>query len=552
MTLQGDDAAHSRARGGVAAGMARDDAGAHQDGGEPAVDNRAARTRHEHADAGRTRAGRGGSEPSGMQRSAREVALDVLLAVEDADAYANLLLPARLDAAGMRGPDAALATQLTYGTLRGQGRYDWIIAATTGRHLETLDACVLAALRLGAHQLLDTRIKPHAAVNETVTLVRRRAGRGAAGFVNANLRAIGKLTAAQWLERIAAETPDPHARLAATTSHPQWIVAAFAAALEREGRGDELAALLDADNAAPRVHLTALPGFAAREELAAAHPGELGILEAAPTALELVGGDPAALAEVAAGRARVQDAGSQLVALTLSRARPLQPGERILDLCAGPGGKAALLAAEALAAGAHFEANEIGPTRAALVRQALAPLGEFMVAERDGRDYADTPGRYHRILLDAPCTGLGALRRRPEARWRKRAEDVSQLATLQRELLDVAITATAPGGLIAYVTCSPHQAETTQVVQDALARHPVRALDTRAAVLALAPTLDLARIPLHPVADEHEDAAPGTREPAAAAAPAAAPAFTPTAVQLWPHRHGTDAMFLALLQKDPA
>ncbi len=185
----------------------------------------------------------------------------------------------------------------------------------------------------------------------------------------------------------------------------------------------------------------------------------------------------------------MQDEGSQLAALALSRARPIAPGERWLDLCAGPGGKAALLAAEAAAGGASLTANELLPTRVGLVRQALKPFGEAVtVVESDGTTFGERePVAFDRILLDAPCTGLGALRRRPEARWRKQPGDVPGLGDLQSRLLDSAIAALKPGGVIAYVTCSPHAAETKAVLATALRKHPeLRALDTQAVVQAIA------------------------------------------------------------------
>jgi 16S rRNA (cytosine967-C5)-methyltransferase len=236
--------------------------------------------------------------------------------------------------------------------------------------------------------------------------------------------------------------------------------------------------------------------------------------------VESPGGDPGDVPGVRAGVVRVQDPGSQLAALALSRARPVAPGERWLDLCAGPGGKAALLAAEAAAGGASLTANELLPARARLVEQALAAVPSApQVVVGDGIRFATGADRFERILLDAPCTGLGALRRRPEARWRKRQEDVAELVVTQTRLLDAAVAALAPGGLLAYVTCSPVTAETEERVSDALDRHPgLEALDTTAV---------LAGITSGPLT--------GARRG--------------TAAQLWPHRHGTDAMFVQLLTR---
>ena len=443
---------------------------------------------------------------------ARAVALDVLRAVETSDAYANLLLPARIAAAGLDERDAALATELTYGTLRRRGLYDAVIALAASRPAEAIDADALDVLRLGAHQLLAMRIPAHAAVGETVGLVRRPSARG---FVNGVLRAIAREEPETWIARAIATASTGEEALAIEHSHPLWIVRAFRQVLAAEGREDELPAALAADNVAPAVSLAALPRLTEPAELEA-----LGARRAphSPVGALLRGGDPTRLAPVAEGRARVQDEGSQLAALALSRARPVEAGERWLDLCAGPGGKAALLAAEAAAGGAALTANELVPARAGLVRQALAPFGAGVeVVESDGRTFGErAPAAFDRILLDAPCTGLGALRRRPEARWRKQPGDVPGLADLQTRLLDSAIRALRPGGLIAYVTCSPHAAETRAIVAAALRRHPgLRALDTQAA---------LRRIAVEPL-----DLAPGAQ------------------AQLWPHRTGTDAMFIQLL-----
>ena len=292
------------------------------------------------------------------------------------------------------------------------------------------------------------------------------------------------------------------------------MIRAFRRALAAEDRQSELELLLEADNVSPVVTFAALPGLA---EI----PVDAVATTSSPIGFHSTGGDPGALVTASGGRVRVQDEGSQLAALALSRAVPVRAGERWLDLCAAPGGKTAVLAAEALAHGALLEANELSPTRAGLVRDSVAgvPLA-VPVSEEDGRVRAGR-GRYDRILVDAPCTGLGALRRRPEARWRKQPADVPALATLQGELLDAALAALAPGGIVAYVTCSPHLAETAAVVSDALRRHEgIVELDAREVVASVARSpIDL-------------PAVPGTGR-----------------AQLWPHRHGTDAMSISLLQR---
>jgi len=438
----------------------------------------------------------------------------VLRAVHGSDAYANLLLPAKLAEARLSEADAGLATELTYGTLRRQGHYDRVIELASGRPLSKIDPEVLDALRLGVHQLLGMRVAAHAAVDESVALVATAGKRSATGFANGVLRTISRGSPDEWRQR-ALEGLSGDARLAMEHAHPLWIVESFRAALGAEGRSDEVESLLAADNDPPRVSLVALPGLATVADV-----GEPGAVS--PIAARSVGGDPADNPIIASGRARVQDEGSQLAALVLSRARPVVAGERWLDLCSGPGGKAAVLAAEAAIGGAVLLANELIPARAGLVRRALSVFSEPPeVVEGDGRRFGAGEPVFDRILLDAPCTGLGALRRRPEARWRKQPSDLAELTVLQHELLEAAIRALAPGGLLAYVTCSPHLDETRAVVGDALSRHPeIAAIDTPG-VLARIATREL-------------DLAPGRH------------------VQLWPHRHGTDAMFIQLLVKaDP-
>ncbi|MET0975938.1 MAG: transcription antitermination factor NusB [Leifsonia sp.] len=452
---------------------------------------------------------------------ARRVAYDVISAVSTSDAYANLLLPVRIDRAKLSTSDAALATELTYGTLRMRGFYDRVISLTANRPVTDIDPAVLDALRLGAHQLLSMRTADHAAVNESVELAREHGSRSASGFANGVLRTISRSTLEEWQDAVVGEESDPDDKLALLYSHPAWIVRALRQALDAEGRSEELEDLLAADNAAPRVNLVALPGLVPSDVAAA-----LGLANRySPVGHAQGGGDPAAITKRSHGTVRVQDEGSQLAALALSRARPIVEGERWLDLCAGPGGKAALLAAEAVAGGAELLANELVPARAELVRQALSAVpGEIEVAEFDGTDAGTLyPATFDRIMLDAPCTGLGALRRRPEARWRKSPRDVAELSALQERLFDAAVLALKPGGILVYVTCSPHTGETLGAVRSAAARWPdeIVAIDTHAVVEGIA------EHPLDLAGDEHT-------------------------VQLWPHRHGTDAMFIALFERTDA
>lgn len=488
-------------------------------------------TGHQHGKGGRRpgdapRRPRQRSQQAPSQRAraadpARGVAFDVLRAVDEDDAYANLVLPVQLRRRALEPRDAALATELAYGTLRMRGFYDAVLARCTDRAVAEIDPPVLDALRLGAHQLLATRIPPHAAVSQTVGLVRDRIGSGPAGFVNAVLRRVGERDLATWeVDAVPARDTDLVGHLATRWSHPAWVVRAMREALVAHGRDvDEVDDLLAADNVPAAVSLLARPGLSDPAELLAAAPGsEPG--RWSPCAVRLAGGDPADLAAVRERRARVQDEGSQLVALALAAAgEPDAPGARWLDLCAGPGGKSALLAALATGHGASLTAVEVSPHRAELVRSAVGP--DVDVRTADGREVgASEPGAYDRVLVDAPCTGLGALRRRPEARWRRTPADLAALTPLQGALLASALEAVRPGGVVAYVTCSPHPAETVAVVDDAVRRHPgTELLDAPAALRSVA----------------RDGVLPDVGD-------------GPTA-QLWPHRHGTDAMFLALLRR---
>ncbi len=422
-----------------------------------------------------------------MSDLVRETAFEVLRAVDERDAYVNLLLPSLLRERHLGGRDAALATELTHGTLRRRGSYDAVIGhVTTGRAIEP---AVLDALRLGTHQLLGMRIPSHAAVSTTVDLVRRAVGHRPVGFANAVLRRIATKDLPGWLDTVTRDL-DGEDALAIRTSHPVWIVRAFRDALGPDG---DLRALLDADNEPPRVTLAAWPGLVDPAEL----PGRRGRLS--PHAHILEGGDPGEIPAVRTGRAGVQDEGSQAVAIALAEASLSEPDARWLDLCAGPGGKAALLGALADRRGATLVANELQSHRADLVRQAVRNLPNVDVTEQDGRA-GHWPGEpFDRVLVDAPCTGLGALRRRPEARWRRQPEDLATLVPLQRDLLTRALAVTRAGGVVVYATCSPHLAETREVVAA--------------------------------VTDGRDDVTVESTR------------------QLWPHLDGTDAMFFATLRR---
>jgi 16S rRNA (cytosine967-C5)-methyltransferase len=452
---------------------------------------------------------------------ARRAAFDVLRAVAERDAYANLLLPSLLRDRGLTGRDAALATELAHGVLRGRGSYDAILAICSDRGLDRIDPPLREVLRLGAHQLLATRIGAHAAVATSVDLARDVAGARPAGFVNAVLRRVATRDLESWLEIAApARGSDLVGHLSVRYSHPRWIVAALSEALGEDPAGGlaETEALLAADGERPQVNLCAVPGLADPAELVSsgAQPARW-----SPFGAYLAEGDPGRIEAVAQGRAAVQDEASQLAAIALARAGTgSAEGDSALwlDVCAGPGGKARLLAGLAQGAGARLLAADVRPRRARLSRTALSALAGTGVLVADGTAPAWRAGAFGRVLADVPCSGLGALRRRAEARWRRSPADVAGLGPLQRALLVSALDAAAPGGVVAYVTCSPHVAETRGVVTAVLAgRDDVQILDAPATLPEV----------------------PGLR------CPEPYEAFA----QFWPHRHGTDAIFLALLQR---
>jgi 16S rRNA (cytosine967-C5)-methyltransferase len=450
---------------------------------------------------------------------ARRAAFDVLRAVAGRDAYANLLLPALLTERGLTGRDAAFATELTYGTLRGRGTYDAILAACSDRDPDPL---VRDVLRLGAHQLLATRVGQHAAVATSVDLAKDVCGPRPSGFVNAVLRRVSTRDLDAWTEIVAPSRDlDLAGYLAVRCSYPRWIIEAYRDALG-QGHAAELEDALAAGNIRPDVTLAILPG----QDLSGAAPSDVTPTQWSPYGLRLAGGDPAPL--VASGQLAVQDEASQLAAVALTRVSLAPPGAaaggaggqdlRWLDLCAGPGGKARLLAGLAADRGARLVASDVRPRRAGQVRDALS-RGQLTpaVVAADGLRVPWPPGTFDRVLADVPCSNLGSLRRRPEARWRKTPGDVLELAAVQRGLLNAAIESVRPGGVVAYVTCSPHLAETRDVVTDVAGRRGDVTILDAPAVLPEVPGLS---------------------------------ASDPRFAQFWPHRHGTDAIFLALLRRD--
>jgi 16S rRNA (cytosine967-C5)-methyltransferase len=437
----------------------------------------------------------------------RRAAFDALRAVSADGAYANLILPALLRERGLTGRDAAFATELLAGTCRWQGSYDVIIGAAAGRPLGEFQPAVVDLLRLGAHQILSMRVPAPAAVAASVDLAAATVGERVTGLTNAVLRRVAERSLDDWLDRLSEGLED-HDRLALRTAHPRWIVDAYAELLPEP----ELEEALAANNRSPDICLAIRPGIAEVADLVRAG--------AQPSPYSPFGarwrGDPAQLPLVRDGRAGVQDDGSQLATWAVTKVAASSGWW--LDLCAGPGGKSALLTGLARLDGSRLLASDLAPHRASLVAaatrayagQGLAPA----VVVADGTRSAWRADSFVRVLADVPCSGLGALSRRPESRWRRNPADVEQLHSLQLALLASSIDSAAPGGIIGYLTCSPHRRETTDVLGETLA---VRA--------------DIEVIPAAQLLPEVPNAGLGPY------------------LQLWPHRHGTDGMFAAYLRK---
>ena len=448
--------------------------------------------------------------------SSRSVALELLNKVTFEDSYANLVLPNLLEEAKLNDRDSALAQELAFSTIRWQLTYDFILNQVSSRPVGEIEAVVLNALRMGCHQLLKMRTPPHAAINETVNLIRAVVGEKAVGFANGVLRRVSEKTFDQWIDVAEQKASSKVEFLSIQYSHPQWIVRALTQALTSDGLSGDIEELLSVNNHPAFVNLVALPGLSERADFdqIGGRPNSF-----SPFGFSIESGNPGEIQEVRVGSARVQDEGSQIAAMALVAFKDSSKGEKWLDMCAGPGGKAALLAALAEESHATLVANEVQEHRARLVSNALKPFENVAVTIEDGRLIGEAqPDTYNRIIVDAPCSGLGALRRRPESRWRKSAEDLKTLTQLQFELLESAAKALKPGGLLLYVTCSPHLSETGAIIDKAQ-----RVLGLR--VLDLTTSLNQSLM---------ADTLPAGRK----------------TVQLYTHRDNTDCMFMAMLTKD--
>jgi len=401
---------------------------------------------------------------SAVPVTGRSLAFEVLLRVEADGAFASRALDAALAQVGALDPrEIGLATELTYGTLRRALSLDAVLAPRSSRPLEKLDPATRVLLRLGAYQLLHTHVPPHAAVGETVELAKRHEHGRAAGFVNAVLRA---------LQRAGAPPPppdlavDPVGHVAAAEALPRWLAGEWVAWLGPES------ALSLARGMNQRAPLT-IRSPRRDDLLAAARAAGLDAAPCrrSPDGLTLSGHSVATLARAAGAIPfQVQDEGAQLTSL-LAAGHLRGQRARVLDTCAAPGGKAFHLA-ELLGPGSEVVAVELHPRKADLLREEARRRGlpvTVICADAARPLPGLVEGSFDAVLVDAPCAGLGTLRRHPELKLRREAPDLPRLAALQRDILAGSARYARPGAPVTYAICSLSRAEGPEVVAAALA-----------------------------------------------------------------------------------
>lgn len=431
----------------------------------------------------------------------RLVAYELIAQVNRQGAYANIRLPELLLKTKMNLADKAFTTELAYGTLRMQARHDYIASKFIDRPFAELDENIIDLLRMGIHQITQMRVADHAAVSETVEVAKLVAGESKASYVNAILR---KVTVDS-NDLVEINDFPTLRRLSIQYSHPEWIISSF---FDQLKDWHEVELFLAANNTPAAPDVVAWPGKSTVDELST--------LGATPIPGYVNGvnllGIPMDFPPIIERRAGVQDRGSQLVVENFLAT--FKPGLSWLDMCAGPGGKAAYLynALLKMDPSANFLANEPTSHRAELVKRVV---NNHQVVLFDATVPSNFETKFDRILIDAPCTGLGALRRRPEARWRKSLQDLKELVLLQKQLFASAYQLLSPNGVIAYVTCSPHLAETKGQVIDFLSTHA-----------------DMKIIPIDNLDLAHKDGI-----------------LSDGTVQLWTHHNQSDAMFMALFEK---
>jgi len=452
----------------------------------------------------------------GRKPTSREVALKVLARVEEDHSYSNLLLNRELQQSRLARPDAALATELVYGTIQRQNTIDYFLADFVRQGIDKLQPWVRSLLRLSFYQLyyLD-RIPAHAAVHEAVEIAKRRGHAGIAGLVNAVLR--GVLRRRGELE-VPQELP-PIRRISLRHSHPEWLVARWI----RQYGESEAEQMCAANNEPPlpsarvnlRRHTRDELVRLLREDGFEAAPSPL-----APAGLTARGNGSLALTRwYSQGDLTIQDESSMLVAEV---AAPL-PGMRVLDCCAAPGGKTTHLAEKMDDLGEVW-ACDLHPHKGKLIEEQAKRLGltSIRIQISDARRLGDCFAResFDRILLDAPCSGLGVIRRKPEIKWSKTEADITAISRIQRDILEAVHPLLKPGGLLVYSTCTVAREENEAAIEAFLQSHP-----------EFSP------------AKEAVEGLPGHVNEA----------FRQQGwLQILPHQHHSDGFFIARLRKNPS
>ncbi len=400
-----------------------------------------------------------------MPGAARRVAFDVVRRTFEGGAYTDIAFASAAARGGLEGRERAQAQRLAYGAVQRRGTADALIAELSGRPAERVEAPLLAALRIGLFEVLFSEGTPdHAAVSEAVDLAKSAGSRRGAGFVNALLRRAAREREAI-LGGLEASTPAGAAR---ALSYPQWLSELWWEELGADGARSLMTAMNEPAETALRVNTLradaeTLAAALAEEGVRRAEPGVLGPPEAM-VVRERIG--PETSRRIDAGELVPQSRASQAVVALLDP----QPGERVLDLCAGSGIKTTAIDARMRGEGS-VTAVELDPARAERARELAARLGARCVdvVNADAREI-DQGAEYDRVLVDPPCTDLGTLAARPDARWRKTPEAVGRLAKLGAEILAAGAASLRPGGTLVHSTCTISRAENEAVVAGFLAR----------------------------------------------------------------------------------
>lgn len=395
--------------------------------------------------------------------NARILAINILSRVRATDAYLNVVLDTVLSETPPKDPrDAGFVTELTYGTTRRQLALDYAITRFADRKLDALEDKVLAALRVGAYQLFHTRVPARAAVAETVQALKDVGLGRAAGFTNAILRKLSELPSPP----LPAQT-DAVEYLSVRESHPRWLVERWIRQFGRE----RAEAMLVANNLPPSVVVRANTSKVTRDALLA-QLKDVGV-DARPTESSPVGiilppvGRVEDVYGYAEGLWQVQDEAAQLVGVYGA----IPESARVLDACAAPGGKACHQAETHDVVAVDLHANKLRKIEGEAQRLGLS--GRLKAFAHDAAEpFPEAWGEFHAVVVDAPCSGLGTLRRHPELRYRRKEEDVARLATLQRRILENCQEAVPPGGLLVYAVCTPEPQEGQDQVDMFLRSHP--------------------------------------------------------------------------------